>query len=210
MAHYPTPMKRQDLALFDFDGTITTKDTLIDLLRSLKGPWSFWANIVLLTPYIALFLLKRIPNYRMKELFLTRFIGGMKEQTFARFAREYTQNILPNIVRPTVLERLRWHKKRGDRVIIVSASLSLWLRFFAEQEGVELIATEAEILDGIITGKLAGNNCYGAEKVNRIQEVTNLSDYNRVWAYGDSRGDTEMLAVADKPFFRTTHFEERS
>ncbi|MCK5808024.1 HAD-IB family hydrolase [bacterium] len=197
---------RNDLALFDFDGTITTKDTLIDLLYHLKGPFHFWWGIIKLSPFIILFLLKKMPNYRMKERFLTAYLGGMSVTEFDKYAEEYTNKRLPHILRTRVVERIAWHKNRGDRVILVSASLSLWLHHFTEKQGIELIATEATIENGIITGTLLGKNCYGPEKVARVQKIIKKEDYDQIWAYGDSRGDKEMLTMADHSFFKVYHF----
>ena len=199
--------ERNDLALFDFDGTVTTKDTLIDLLYHLHGGIRFWWGIVLLSPHILLFLAKKMPNYRLKERFLTHYLGGMTLDKFRQVAKEYTEKELPKILRKSMIERIEWHKKRGDRVILVSASLTLWLSHFAEIHDLELIATEAEISNNTITGKLGGENCYGPQKVNRIEKLLKTSEYNEIWAYGDSRGDKEMLAMADHPFFRIYEFD---
>lgn len=199
--------ERHDLALFDFDGTVTTRDTFIDLLYHLHGRIRFWWGMLMLSPYTLLFFAKKMPNYQLKERFLTYYFGGMSTETFKQVVKEYTEEKMPKILRKTMLERIEWHKKRGDRVIVVSASLTLWLTHFTEINNIELIATEAEIVNNTITGKLATKNCHGPQKVKRVKEFLNTSEYNEIWAYGDSRGDKEMLEMADHPFFRIYTFD---
>jgi len=199
--------EKHDLALFDFDGTITTKDTLLDLLYYIKGPFRFVWGLVRLSPSLLLFLAKKLPNYQLKVRFLTYYLGGMSIEEFDKYAEKYTKERLPRILRPKMLERVAWHKNRGDRVVLVSASLTLWLHHFTEMHGIELIATEGVVENGIIVGTLAGQNCVKQEKVNRIKAKIEITDYNQIWAYGNSRGDKEMLEMADHPFLKVYHFD---
>ena len=67
---------------------------------------------------------------------------------------------------------------------------------------MRLLATLLETENGIVTGKLSGKNCYGPEKVARIKSEFRLEEYDNIYAYGDSSGDTEMLAIATKPYYR--------
>jgi len=89
-----------------------------------------------------------------------------------------------------------------DQVVIVSASLGYWLRPLCDQNNLELIATKLEILEGKVTGNLLTKNCYGIEKVNRIKEIYALEDFETIYAYGDSRGDREMLKIAHKASYK--------
>ncbi len=73
-----------------------------------------------------------------------------------------------------------------------------WLEAWREKHGIELISTKWEMKDGIVTGKFSTKNCYGIEKANRVNEAYDLSDYD----HGDSRGDKELLALADESFYK--------
>ena len=86
--------------------------------------------------------------------------------------------------------------------MIVSDSATQWLKAWADALNVELIGTELEIKNEKVTGKLASTNCFGIEKANRINAAINLSEYAEIYAYSDSSGDREMLALATKPFFK--------
>jgi HAD superfamily phosphoserine phosphatase-like hydrolase len=100
------------------------------------------------------------------------------------------------------MERIQWHKAQGHKVVIVSASIACWLKPGCDRNGLELIATKLEIKEGIVTGKLLTRNCYGIEKVNRVKEKYRLDDYETIYAYGDSRGDKELLELANESFYK--------
>jgi len=87
-------------------------------------------------------------------------------------------------------------------VVIVSASAQDWIKDWCAETGVSMIATKLEVKEGKITGKIEGNNCHGKEKVRRINETYNLSDYNEIYCYGDSRGDKPMLGLGNISFYK--------
>jgi HAD superfamily hydrolase (TIGR01490 family) len=155
-----------------------------------------------LSPMLVAYKLGLIPNYRAKQYMLSYFFKGMPEERFKEIAEDYSLRHIDTIVRPKAMERIAWHKAQGHRVVVVSASLECWLKPWCDENGLELLATRLEMKDGIVTGRLLTRNCYGPEKVNRIKERYNLDDYDTIYAYGDSRGDKEMLALADKPHYK--------
>ena len=94
------------------------------------------------------------------------------------------------------------HIEQGDRVVLVSASIENYLEPFSREFKVEIICTQLEVIDGILTGNFKSPNCYGLEKVKRIKDEVDLSVYKEIHVYGDSAGDTEMLDLATHPFYR--------
>jgi len=126
----------------------------------------------------------------------------MEEQKFRGLAEQFSLEYIDTMLRPKAMQKIAWHKELGHKVIVVSASIECWIRPWCEQNGLDLIATKIEIKDGIITGKFLTKNCYGIEKANRVKEVYNLDDYDYIYAYGDSRGDKELLGLADKSFYK--------
>ncbi len=193
---------KKSLALFDFDGTVTAKDSLMEFLRFSVGNVRFFLGMAALSPILLGYKTKRIPNDRAKEKVLSYFFKGWPQETFVSTATEYSLDHLPEIVRPGALDRIAWHRDRGDDVVVVSASLRCWLAPWCRRHGVDLIATELEMSEGVVTGKFATKNCYGAEKVNRLEARYDLDRYEEIFAYGDSEGDKELLALADKSFYR--------
>ena len=104
------------------------------------------------------------------------------------------------MLRLELLERLRHATQGGETVVIVSASPDVWLRPFCASEGFGLLCTELEFEAGIFTGGFATPNCNGAEKARRIQAAYDLRVFEKISAYGNSRGDAAMFALADSVF----------
>jgi len=190
------------LALFDFDGTITTDDSLIKFIRFVVGDAKFIWGMALLTPMLTAYKLKLIPNYKAKQMMLSYFFKGMSEEKFMQVAKEYSLKRIDTILRPKAMEKIAWHKEQGHKVVIVSASMECWLKPWCNENNLDLIATKLEIKNGIVTGNFLSKNCYGIEKANRVNEVCDLNDYDHIYAYGDSRGDKELLALADESFYK--------
>jgi HAD superfamily hydrolase (TIGR01490 family) len=193
-----------NIAFFDFDGTITTHDTLIDFIRFARGNIMYLIGMIILSPILFLYKVRLIPNYTAKRLMLSWFFRAMNEENFKAVAKSYSLKKIDLIVRPEALERIQWHMSRGDHVVVVSASLEDWVKPWCEQIGLEVIATRFAFEDGKFSGQNATHNCYGLEKVNRIREQYILDQYECIYAYGDSAGDREMLLLAHekkyKPF----------
>ena len=190
------------LAMFDFDGTITTDDSLIKFIRFVVSNAKFIWGMTLLFPMLTAYKLKLIPNYKAKQYMLSYFFKSMTKDKFMQVANEYSLKHIDTILRLKAMEKIAWHKEQGHKIIIVSASIECWLKPWCDKNNLVLIATKLEIKDGIVTGKFLTKNCHGIEKVNRVQEQYNLSDYDHIYAYGDSRGDRELLEIADESFYK--------
>jgi phosphatidylglycerophosphatase C len=190
------------LALFDFDGTITFKDSFADFIRYAVGRKKLIIGIVRLIPMLCAYALGFVRNWKAKELVSTHFFKGWDSRLFEEIAAKYSKEQLPGIIREHVLEKIRWHKLRGDTVVVVSASIDLWLAAWCAEHDVDLIATKLEVRDGRVTGRFLTNNCSGKEKVRRIEERYDLKSFDRIYAYGDTPGDKAMLELADEKYYR--------
>lgn len=190
------------VALFDFDGTITRNDSLIEFILYAKGLRRFVMGFFLMSPVILSYKIGLIPNHRAKQIVISHFFKGMPEDRFKEKAGEYALLRIAGNVRKPAMERLRWHRKEGHRVIVVSASMECWLEKWCDKNGFELIGTRLEYSNGVVTGNFATKNCYGPEKVARVKELLDLSSCDTIYAYGDSRGDRELLEIADRKFFK--------
>lgn len=190
------------LVLFDFDGTITRKDTLLDFIKFYRGNASFYAGMLRLLPTLIALKLKLIPNWRAKERVLTYFFGGTAEKYFQETCSTYARQRLPSLIKDSALQKIRAFQQQGAEIYLVSASAEHWLKDWCQSNGLHLIATRLEVQAGVLTGKIAGKNCYGPEKAQRIREEVDLSRYDTIYGYGDSRGDREMLQLAHVPHYR--------
>ena len=191
------------LAIFDFDGTITTKDSLIEFIHYAVGPLCFFVGFTYLAPVLILYLLKILPNWKAKEITLTYFFKGWSADKFQKIANDYSQKKLPFIVKKSALEKITWHQAQGDKIIVVSASLENYLSTWCQTYHMELMATQLEIENGQLTGKLNTPNCYGKEKIKRLKEKYRWEDFEFIYAYGDSEGDKALKEISQEFHFRT-------
>jgi phosphatidylglycerophosphatase C len=133
-----------------------------------------------------------------------RLLGfrGVHEAPVWQAGADYARDVIPSLLRPNACERVAWHKARGDTVVVVSASLAVYLSHWCREVGVDLIATELEAENGILTGRCRQGDCSRHEKKRRVLERYQLGDYGTVYAYGDTRDDRELLGIAHKKFYR--------
>jgi phosphatidylglycerophosphatase C len=191
-----------NLALFDFDGTITWTDTWTPFMRMATRPWQLAAGRVLLSPVVA--------GYRLGLLSastgrcIAARVAFTREDAAAirRLGAEYAAQVLPGTVRPAALERIEWHRGRGDEVVVVSGSLDVYLQPWCAAHGLACICATLEERTGAFTGRYAGGDCSGAEKVRRVKQRYDLAAYDLIYAYGDSVEDRELLDIAHEKSYR--------
>ena len=195
-----------NLALFDFDGTVSTRDSYL-LFTKFISRQQYLMGCFILAPKIICYLAGLYPNTLLKEDFLCRFYRGKSLNDLQMQAQKFCSLQIPSILRPKAIERILWHQNRGDVTVIVSAAPRLILEPWCQSIRTDIIATElATDQDLRVTGKIAGINCWGNEKVRRIQQRYILSEYDEIFSYGDSAGDLPMLDIASpgnrffKPF----------
>ena len=189
-------MKRY--ALFDFDGTITTKDTLFDFIRFTYGKGGLVKCLLLNVWNLSLYAAKLRSNERAKEIMLATMIKGTSSAVFEELCKRYSMERVPQIIKENTKEIIDKHLTAGETLLIVSASPENWIRPWAMKNGfTEVIATKLEEKDGMLTGKFASRNCYGEEKVNRLMEFFTDREQVFITAYGDSSGDKPMLIYAN-------------
>jgi phosphatidylglycerophosphatase C len=189
------------LALFDLDGTITTRDTFFDFLIFTFGRVRFALGMLALSPVLALYVARVIPNWKAKESVFRHFLKGWTYADFDNAAARYSRERLPAIIRNEAMERIEWHRTRGHRIAVVSASVEEWMRGWCGSHGMEVIGTRLEIVAGKLTGRIDGDNCNGVVKARRIRDSIALDDYEIIYAYGNSAGDADMLALADEKYY---------
>jgi len=192
----------QRIAFFDFDGTITTKDTLLEFVKFSKGSLRFYLGFFLTSPWMVAYKLKLTSNHKAKEKFLTWFFSNTPQPIFQDWCQRFAAEVLPGLIRPKALTEIAKLQELGATVVIVSASPENWIQPWSGPMGIQLIATRLTLKKDQLTGKIEGLNCHGKEKVNRIKENYTLSDYNEIVAYGDTSGDRPMLDMANISFYQ--------
>jgi HAD superfamily hydrolase (TIGR01490 family) len=195
--------QRMDLALFDFDGTITTHETMPAFVRATASRPRLVAGYLLLWPLILGYRLGWVSGSQVRAgivrvAYAARPAAWLRERGRA-FARDYLERHL----RPETLQRIAWHRARGDTVLVVSGGLVDYLQPWAEARGLDVVCSELAQRDGRLTGHYAGAQCVGEEKARRVSARFDLASFERIHAYGDTREDDYLLAMATDRFYRT-------
>ena len=184
---------------FDFDGTLTTKDTLIEFIRYAKGSMALGLGFMRYAHLLVLMKLGLYPNYKAKQKVFAHFVKDTSLDDFNALCQAFAASS-SHLLRQEGVAAINRAIEEGSEVVIVSASIDNWVQPFFPQ--VKVVGTQIEVIDGKLTGRFLSKNCYGQEKVNRILSLyPNRQDYH-LTAYGDSRGDKEMLAFADESYFK--------
>lgn len=195
-------MANRKIAFFDFDGTITTADTMLELIKFHFGKYTFYSGMIALGYSLIGLKLKFISRQQAKEKLLTYFFGGMQASAFDEICKLFSEARVPQLIRQDAISKIEKLKTENAEIVVVTASASAWVKYWCEQNNLPYLASELEIQDGKITGKLKGLNCNEAEKVNRIKQSYRLQDFSEIECYGDSSGDKPMLAIATHPFYK--------
>ena len=193
---------QKSIAFFDFDGTITRKDTMIELIKFHKGTAGYFTGLALIAPWLVAMKLGIITNQQGKEKLLAHFFKGMTVNEFNKICEAFSQTVIPNLIRSDAWEAIQKHFAEGNEVVVVSASAENWVKPWCKKNNIEVLASILDLQDGKITGKLKGTNCNDEEKVNRILLSYDPAMYKDIYAYGDSSGDKKMLEFATHGYYR--------
>ncbi len=189
------------LYLFDFDGTISKSDSMFDFLKTIHGLPYFYFLLFKAVPIFVCYKLKIINKDKFKDsflmIFLSKFSFSKLEIISNDFSFLYEKKLKSSAIK--YINNLK--KDKNNEIIIVTASLDIWIKPIAEKLGIKFISTKASFNNNLYNG-IKGKNCWGKEKVNRIKLAYNLKKYNEIHAFGDSEGDFEMLNIANYKNFR--------
>lgn len=188
---------KQNIAFFDFDGTVSERDSLFLFVKFLVGKKRFYWGIFTHLHILLGYLMGILKNSYAKERLSRYYFKDYEIQNFLLECEKF-QPVLKVILKDSALKRLHWHKEQGDKIVLVSASFREYLIPLCAELDIDCIATALEVKDTKLSGRFSTPNCYGREKVRRIEAKYNLDDFDRIYAYGDSRGDREMLDLASK------------
>lgn len=195
--------RQQRVHAFDFDGTLTSRDTLIEFIRFAKGGQELWRSLLVHIHLLVAMKLGFYDNGKAKERVFSYCFKGMPEEAFGdicrRFAAGKKQLLRKNGM--AAVDRLR--AEPCTKVLIVTASVDRWVApFFDGMPEVTVVGTRVEVKDGRLTGRFCTKNCYGEEKVRRIRELFPERRAYYLTAYGDSSGDCAMLDFANEGYYR--------
>lgn len=195
-------MLSKSIAFFDFDGTVTRKDTMLELIRYARGAAAYWTGLCLISPWLVAMKAGLLSKQRAKERLLAYFFKETDEGDFASLCGSFCEKVIPRLIREDAMEAILKHRNQNTEIVIVTASAENWVAPWCIQHNLRYICTRLEIKEHRVTGKILGKNCNGPEKVSRIKEIYNTAEYETIYCYGDTKDDEGMLQLATHPFFR--------
>ena len=192
------------LYCFDFDGTLTYKDTMFLYLKFYNAS-KFRIQFIKHIPLFTLLKLDLLDAEKVKKSFISSILKGQSKAKIEKKAQEFFEQYYPEIFRENALDFIKNIDQAQIDCYIVSASLDIWVKPFAEKFKMKLLSTQAEFENDFFTGNFVGKNCNGSEKVNRIEEAISGKKYDKTIAFGDTSGDQEMLNWANEGQFKFFH-----
>lgn len=195
--HFRHMAGERPIVAFDFDGTLTIKDSFTAFLAWKAGPWPYFVSLLRIAPHVAAFVFHR-DRGRLKAAATAQFLGGMTPKSLAEAAERFAVTQAQSLFRPDAVQAWRAWRAQGAFLVIVTASPEIIVQPFARGLGADLLIGTRLATDesGAITGAFATPNCRGPEKVRRLKDVFGET-VTLAAAYGDTSGDREMLRLAD-------------
>lgn len=193
--------KKNKIAIFDFDGTLTSKDTFIEFAIHAVGMPRFLTALTVNLFSLIAWKLGLKSNHQAKQALFRTLYKGMSNTEFNKKCEEFSSKI-NSFIRKEVYYELLQHIENTTPVYIISASIENWIKPWALDHGIaEVIATIPEIdKNNRLTGRFLTKNCYGKEKIARLRSVFPEITSSEIWAYGDSKGDKDILQISHHPF----------
>lgn len=201
--------KKKRIIVSDFDGTLTTKDSMFEIIVYKQGLFGLALAMICLLPWLILMVMKRYPKQRTKERLLYRCFKNMNEKEFLEFCCAFALD-KGGIIRKDLYNHLLREKKKGAEVIVITASPEIWVRAFLPEE-ITVLGTRLNYENGLLQPHFSGKNCRGKEKVNRLLEYLPDIEKNRseyyITAFGDSSGDASLIDFSDEGHWVRKGFE---
>lgn len=186
----------------DLDGTLTQKDSYLPFLFYCSKEFGLRMGSTLLLPiFLLLYWIGAVTNARLKEAFLQSVLAGVPVERLRPIVEGYVASLVERGLNRKLVQAIQDHLKRGDRVILVSASFDLYVERLAERLGIpDVVCTRAEVRDGIVTGRIRGENCHGQEKVQRLEALLAPAEWAASILYTDHHSDLPLLKKVSQGF----------
>ncbi|RDS82179.1 HAD family hydrolase [Dyella monticola] len=191
-----------NLALFDFDGTITQREMFAAFMQFAAPRRRLMLGMPLFAPLVAGYKLGMVSGSTIRAQSIRFGFRGVPATHVRMMGQRFAEEMLPAALRPQALKRIQWHRDQGDKIVVVSGALDVYLEHWCSQHGLDVICSRLEIVDGRLTGRYRGLQCVGTEKSRRVRETCELERFPLVYAYGDTPEDLDMLSMAHHKYYR--------
>ncbi|ABZ77847.1 HAD-superfamily hydrolase, subfamily IB (PSPase-like) [Shewanella halifaxensis HAW-EB4] len=190
------------LVLFDFDGTLTHQDMFTKFILYSATPLRLVLGAVFMSPLYLLYKLGVIPARKLRPFVSFFAFVGRSSTKVAAIGEAYASGVIPSCLRTDMLQTLRLHQTDGATIVLVSASLDLYLKPWCQTMGIALICSEMASDGKRYSGYYRAGDCSCEVKAYKVSQEFDLSRYSQIYAYGDTKEDLAMLALADRAFMR--------
>lgn len=195
----------QTIAVFDMDRTITRHGTFTPFLLSTIGGrlWLYLMLPVVLVLMVT-YRLGLITRKRLKEYMLGIFLRDASRDRLKVLVDRFVTRLLDSSTFPGALRQIEQHKAAGDRLVLATASMDIYVEVLAARLGFDMnVATQTEVGEaGRLTGRIIGENCYGAPKLDMVlaalPDVAAARDGFHVVAYSDHVSDAPLMGWANE------------
>ncbi len=195
------------VVVFDFDGTLTRKDSFIEFIKFVKGRYIFYLNLFFVIILWLCSKFKILETGKAKEAVFSFFFKGMTIEKFNEYGNRFTYKV-NNILREQARSTIKYYLDQGAEVLIISASIENWIVPWAKENNIKkILATSVEInSNGKLTGRFSSANCKGKEKLERLLQLYPDIEPENLIVYGDSGGDKELIDFASTSFYKTLRY----
>jgi phosphatidylglycerophosphatase C len=187
------------IAVFDLDGTITRHDTLWPYLRGWvrRHPRPrFWPRVLAAVcryPF-------HLDRGRLKSRLIRIAMAGAPRARVDAWTADYVAALGASEFCAGALEAIGRHRAAGDRLVLLSASVDLYVPAIGRRLGFdETVCTEVAWHGDSLDGALASENRRAAEKRRCIDAIRARFPGARIAAYGNSRSDFSHLSGVEEP-----------
>lgn len=190
------------LVFFDLDGTITRRDTLTPYVLgfALRRPWRL-PGLLRVLPTLIRFLLGRADHGALKGSLIQAALGGATRAQLAQWNESFLPRLRSRGIFADALQAIELHRRQHDRLILMSASVDLYVPQLARELGFDACICSGVRWDGDrLLGTLSTANCRGEEKVRQLRAEAALHPQLTTVAYGNSRPDLPHLLLAQRGF----------
>src|ERR1700754_5031841 len=143
--------KVNSLVLFDFDGTITNKDSFLDFIFFSTPKIKVIIGLLYTALLVAAYKLKLMARDRAKENVFSFFFKNMAEKKILDLGEAYCNSRINKILRKDALEALAVQQQLDREICIVTASASYWIKPWCDKNNYQLLCTGYETKAGKLT-----------------------------------------------------------
>ena len=192
-------LAKKSLALFDFDGTLYLGDSFTRFIFYALDKQHILIQGLKTAPWIKGYFLNLYAAPDMRKRLFSAMFAQKDALEIQKLGHAYALMLCEKL-NPILLAQLKQHQQLNHDVVLVSASLDIYLKPICELLNIQLICSKPEIKDGLYTGHYAVDDCSGFLKKQSVLKQYNLDDYENIYAYGNSHEDVEMLSLANYPY----------